>query len=660
MSTASRLRRRQAQQSMHEAASGQGAPGPRPAPAPSAAPGLRRRLRYAFDNSMSRGPSALIWYLGAAVAVVVVLFAAVILIVGVGPTHDPVTAIYNVLLHTIDTGTQANDSGTGYEVLDLVVTVAGIVIFSAFIGVMANSIDDRLQNLRKGRSAVIERDHTLILGWSDAVFAVLSELVVANESRHRPSIVILAEEDKVEMEDAIRARVGDLRNTRVVCRTGDPMSGDLELVSHHTARSVIVLAPGGEHPDAMVIKTILSLTRDGDDPRLSRHIVAEISDPQNLQAARLAGGVHTIVLDKGLTVSRLIVQTSRQSGVAFVYQDLLDFDGDEIYIRDDSRLYGVRFGEALLTYEDCSVIGLRTGDGRTLLNPPMDRPFDPGDQVIAIAEDDSVLDAAQPLRTVVDEDQVHLSPLPAGRAEVTHVYGYNRRTPAVISELDAYAEPGSRVEVVALDPPEESAFLAAVGALENLSVDLRCADTADRTVLDALTHTDVDRVVVMCDERLDRGQAGARVLVTLLHLRDIARLTGGEFTIVSEILDEADRELARVANVDDIILSEQVSSYMLAQISEDRRLAEIFDVLFQADGSEIYMRPVDAYVTLEEPVTFATLVEAARRRGETAFGYRVAAQAADAAAAYGVRVNPAKSQQFAPVAGDRLIVLAED
>ena len=102
----------------------------------------------------------------------------------------------------------------------------------------------------------------------------------------------------------------------------------------------------------------------------------------------------------------------------------------------------------------------------------------------------------------------------------------------------------------------------------------------------------------MCDsEQLSRQHADARVLVTLLHLRDIADRTGADFTIVSEILEEADRELTRVANVDDIILSEQVTSYLLAQISENRDLAEVFDELFQAEGSEIYMRPVEAYVT---------------------------------------------------------------
>jgi hypothetical protein len=49
----------------------------------------------------------------------------------------------------------------------------------------------------------------------------------------------------------------------------------------------------------------------------------------------------------------------------------------------------------------------------------------------------------------------------------------------------------------------------------------------------------------------------------------------------------------------------------------------------------------------------------ARERGETALGYRDAASAEDAAAAYGVHVNPAKSQRFACAPGDKLVVLAE-
>jgi hypothetical protein len=255
-------------------------------------------MRYAFDNSMSRGPNALIWYLGAAVVLVILAFALILLVVGAGPTTNPITAIYNVALHTIDAGTQGNDAGTTNIVLNLFVTFAGIFIFSAFIGVLANSIDSRLEALRKGRSRVLETDHTLILGWAESIFVVIGELSIANESRERARIVVLADRDKVEMEDAIRERVPDLRGTRVVCRTGSPMSiGDLEIVNHREARSVIVLAPEEDDPDPSVIKTILALTRGAGRRELPYHIVAEIQQPRNLEVARLAGGDEAIVLD---------------------------------------------------------------------------------------------------------------------------------------------------------------------------------------------------------------------------------------------------------------------------------------------------------------------------------------------------------------------------
>ena len=57
---------------------------------------------------------------------------------------------------------------------------------------------------------------------------------------------------------------------------------------------------------------------------------------------------------------------------------------------------------------------------------------------------------------------------------------------------------------------------------------------------------------------------------------------------------------------------------------------------------------------------FATVVVAARERGESAIGLRLADAAADPSAGYGVRLNPSKSAPYVPVAGDRVVVLAED
>lgn len=625
-------------------------------------PGVMARVRYAFDNSMSRGPSALIYYLGLLVLASVVLFAVISLLFGVGPTDNPVTATYNALLHVIDTGTIAGDTGNEYIVIQLIVTFLGIFIFSAFIGILATAIDNRLHNLRKGRSLVLEKDHTLILGWSESIFTIISELSIANESEHRPSIVILAHHDKVDMEDAIRERISDLRGTRVVCRTGDPIvPADLEMVNHRTARSVIVLSPEMEDADAMVIKTLLSLTRSANRRPEPYNIVAEIQEASNLDAAHLAGGDETVILDKGLMVSRLIVQTSRQSGAAYVYQELLDFEGDEIYLRADDTLTGKTYKDALFAYEDCTVIGLQLADGDVELNPASETPIAAGDKLIAVAEDDSVLDAALPMSATIDESALVAATTAAAGPESTLVLGFNARVPAVVAELDEFAVTGSSVKVVSASPPSKDQFLASSGELEHVTLEIEAADTTERGVLDRLEVSNYERVIVMCDQTIDEPErADARVLIQLLHLRDIAEKTNTDFTIVSEILMESDRELASVAQVDDIVVSDQVISYLLAQISENRALADVFSELLQSDGAEVYMRPAKDYVKAEASVNFATLIEAARQRGETAFGYRVAGMSGDASENFGVALNLSKSEILEIADDDRLIVLAED
>jgi voltage-gated potassium channel Kch len=616
------------------------------------------RLSYRFDNSMSKGPSALVWYLGAAVAAIVVFFGLLIWVLGVGPSNNPITNVYQSFLHAIDTGTVAGDSGNGNIILQLFVTIAGIFIFSAFIGVIANAIDARLTELRKGRSLVIESGHTLVLGWSESIFTIISELAIANESRSEGAcIVILADEDKATMDDEIRARFDDLQGTRVVCRTGSTTSiPDLELVNHDEARSVVILRPESEDPDMEVIKSLLALTRDEID---GRHIVAEISDAKNLSAARTAGKGQAEVLDRGSIASRLLVQTSRQSGAARIYEDLFDFDGHEIYARHDERLNGMAYGDALLAYEDCTLIGFQQG-GSVTLNPPAASAIPADAEVIAIAEDDSVLEVAGASSAPVDASAIVEAPIRNEPPESTLILGWNEQTPVVLKSLDDFAPVGSSAEIVATNPPDQSWVDARSEQFDQLSLSVRTGDVSDAEVLESLDLDRFDRVIVMCDEEHGRERADGRVLLSLIHLREISERTGAQFSIVSELIDEADRDLAEVARVDDIVISDQIISYLLAQISENRHLATVFDELLKADGSEVYLRPAGDYVKLGSELAFATVIASGRERNETVIGYRKGAWARDAEADFGIHLNPPKSAQLMPVEGDSVIVLSED
>jgi hypothetical protein len=106
-------------------------------------------------------------------------------------------------------------------------------------------------------------------------------------------------------------------------------------------------------------------------------------------------------------------------------------------------------------------------------------------------------------------------------------------------------------------------------------------------------------------------------------------------------------------------VSDRLISLLLTQISENKQLNAVFADLFDADGTEIYLKPAADYVTPGRPVTYATVVEAARRYGQVAIGVRIRAESGDASRSYGVHVNPRKSVPVTLTAEDRVIVLAE-
>jgi hypothetical protein len=184
-------------------------------------------------------------------------------------------------------------------------------------------------------------------------------------------------------------------------------------------------------------------------------------------------------------------------------------------------------------------------------------------------------------------------------------------------------------------------------------------DIRDRELLEKLEVTEYDHVIVLAYSHLEVQEADAITLVTLLHLRDIAEKDETPFSIISEMLDLRNRELAEAAKVDDFIVSEHLISLMLAQLSENSELMGVFTDIFDPEGAEIYLKPIGDYVTTGQPVNFYTVAEAARRRGETAIGYRIMSESHNAEKAYGVITNPNKAVKVTFAPEDKLVVISE-
>src|ERR1051325_7383128 len=559
---------------------------------------LSEKMRYRFENTLSKGTIAIIGWLAVISILIVIVASVVLFFTGIGDNGSFPEAMWNSLMRTMDSGNVAGDAGWKYRAIMLLVTVGGIFIVSTLIGTLTSGMESKMDELRKGRSKVLEENHTLILGWSSKVFSMISELLIANENQKKPRIVIMADKDKVEMEDEIRSKFPNTKNTKIICRTGSPLDlNDLEVVSPHDARSIIILSPEeGENPDTHVIKSILAITNNPNRREEKYHIVAEIRDENNMEAAQLVSNDEAVLVLAGDLIARVTAQTCRQSGLSVVYTELLDFDGAEIYFKNEPSLVGKTYKDALNAFEDSAVMGIFHENGDVSINPAMDKKLVKGDQVIAIAEDDDTIKLSGIKNPDVVAAAISDSARTPGQKERTLILGWNDKGLTIIRELDNYVAEGSEVVVVSeIEDTEEE--LKKLDDLEKQKLTFHNRSTTERATFDAMNVSSFNHIIILCYTHMDMQEADAKTLITLLHLRNISEQSGNRLSIVSEMLDIRNRELAEVTKADDFIVSDKLISLMLSQLSENKHLKKVFDVLFAAEGSEVYLRDASLYVT---------------------------------------------------------------
>ncbi len=626
-------------------------------------PSFRERAQYLFDRSMSAGTVALIGWLAALSLAIIVVASLFIVVVGITPEdgerHGFIETAWESLMRTLDSGTVGGDFGWPYRIVMLTVTIAGIFIFSALIGVLSTGLEAKIAELRKGRSRVLEQGHTIILNWSPSIVDIVNELALANMGGKPSQIVILGTRDKVEMEDEIAAKAPRLKGVNVICRSGDPCDlTDLAIVNPGAAKSIIVLAPEGDDPDAQVIKTILAITNGPGRGALPFQIVAEIREARNIELARTVGGNEVQVVLADDLISRILVQSTRQSGLSGVFADLLSFEGNEIYTETVDGIAGMTFGDALSVFEEGALIGL-AGEAGVQLNPPMDTMIGEGDKAIVVALDRLSIRTRRGARDAIDVSAIcDRQPSEANPKRIL-MLGWNRRGAAIAYELSRYTLSGSALTIVADAPQFEAEVARIEGAFDTLSITHQVKDTTREATLKPLDVTSYDHVIVLAyTDNMPAQSADTRTLVTLLQLRKLSEAAGKRINVVSEMLDARNRALAEVTRADDFVVSNQLVSLMLAQASENKYISAIFADLLDEDGSEVYIRPVTDYVSVDGPVSFYTIIEAARRRGEVAFGHKIAAGEGEDRRMGGVVVNPPRHEVRRYTASDAVVVLA--
>ncbi|MCB1308581.1 MAG: hypothetical protein KDK30_10390 [Leptospiraceae bacterium] len=641
------------------------------------------RFKYRFDNFMSSGPRSifltlLLMFLAAYILTALLRVFVDMWLMGASSPDTFWSDLWLSFLQITDPGAMAEDGENNLyqKAVGMVTVFMGLIFFSAVIAFITTQLENKIEDLKKGRSSVVEKNHVLILGWGEMVVEIIRELIEANASEKDAAVVILSEQSKEDMDDFLSERLPDRKSTRIITRTGHISSLEsLHRVAVTECKSVIILpeaneaAPQSEKitSDAKALKAILAVVASSREDKTKANIIAEIYDYTKREVmVNLAPDNITMVNTRDI-VARIIVQTSRTTGLAVVYSTLIGFDGSEIYFHR-ANWKNRSFGELTFAFEDGVPIGVRKSNGEIVLNPAVDHVLESDDAIIIIAEDDSSIKCQD--RALFQPQPLPLRDMRRTKSKERElIIGWNAKAPIIIREYANYILPGSIIHVILPEGNDTAARSLAELKRANPDINIETIE-ANPLVSDdllAIKPFEYDNVILLNQIEEDTEKLDSTTITILLLLREIlqshATKTGEAVRtqLISEVMNSDNLELIARTGVNDSIISYQMISKIMAQVAENPEILSVYQGLFSEEGSEIYLKPLHLYIEqIPARVTVADLMALAQQRNEVMIGYRYNSKANDVRANFGIEVNMPKGTVIQPHPDDRLIVLAED
>lgn len=324
---------------------------------------LFQRFRYWLDKRMAKGTGSMIRALLFTTIFMVLFLAFLLIIFGESDECSPLHAIWDSFATAINAEIPSSSDGSlFFIIINAIAAIIGLFFTSILIGIITNGIETKLQNLRNGNAEILEKNHTIILGWNDTTFAILVEIMESNLNREMQTVVVLDNAcEKAEMDDQVctfiaekdkeRKRIAKKNHeifipyakyTQILCRCGTTAHySNLENCNIQNCKSIIV----NEDDDEETIKVILACSGIINELRMSGvkgkklpYITAIIRDKENMNTARLAGGKDLEVICYPELMSRIMANSSRAAGLSHVFTTLFNYEGSDIYYVDKNKI----------------------------------------------------------------------------------------------------------------------------------------------------------------------------------------------------------------------------------------------------------------------------------------------------------------------------------
>ena len=684
---------------------------------------LKNKIQGMLEETLSRGTVSIIAWLAVTMILTVVIFSFVLVLMNLRPDNETgslslIEAIWQNFLRVIDPGGLQNDRLWGYRIVSAVITLLGVLIFGALVGVLTTGLDNLFIEIRKGKTEIVKKDFTLILGWNPTIFKIISELVISNANHKNKKIVILSKNDKIKMEDEINLRINQkelLKNfhnslgekshktyqTKIYCRSGSIIdTDDLNIVHPENAESVIILSSEEDKEDINTIKCILALRKK------AKKIITEIKDEHNKELMDFCfqngENKNILYIPSEKWLSRITAQASRQPGFSVIATEILNYDNDEIYFsKAGKELIGKTFKEISLNCTTSIVLGIykKNLDKKSLkgiYQAEIEEGKLPGIQKNIILNpyekfNNNIIDGENIGCVIEEGDELILFQSDDGYPEFffedlkiekfqwknsmedvilpkskTLILGYNKRIYKIINELYEYVSTDSEVHIIAkMDEEVEKQLKENFGSENVTNEDITDYKISEKEYAgEKFNLESYESIIILGYDNLETQEKDAKSMLTMLLIKKLLEKNNKcalkEKSIVIEIYDEKNREIVELTEVSDYIISDTIISSVISQLSEEKRLYYVFDELFSGEGCEIYMFSADNYIeNFNREYTFKELSTIVANEGTILLGYRDMSERVEKKKDYGVHLNINKNNKIKLNKNDKLIVLFE-
>ncbi len=578
--------------------------------------------------------------------------------------------------------------------LSTIITIFGFAIFgSSIIGIISDKLRNMVEDIKQGTKNLVFENHIVILGWNNKIYSSLSELII-NDTNNEIAILSSKEKEEADIlidklvwlelneQNQIKTKKERIRlhEENIVYREGNQLLDvDLLRVNVEDAKCIIILAEEELFEDAQAvdmrtIKTILAVRKMNKNVPL----IVEVLKVRNRLLVELAAGKNVLALASRDIIARILTQTSLQSGLYTIYQELFSFQGEKLCFKDigeNKELFD--FGKTYNTQKmlesflrkvsDEIPIGMEFNN-QIYLNRRNWR-FEKGNRIITITTHKKPFKLhniiASSWENISKEYNLPKAPPISLRLLIL---GSNHKLPIMLEAYSHYIQQykEGKLHITLIAEEVDKKLVRSFDKIPQLKITYKQLDFTISDKLKSVLRKDKFNAIIILTEDAKIGetvqQVDTKVFIGLLILQSMQNQGKlKNVRIIAEILDPQNQELINIDNVDDVVIGNHLISMIIAQVACEAELNNVFYELFDFKGSEIYLRNVEHYFKLDDYYSFYDIMRKMALYSQIAFGVKIISEANNPTQNFGIHLNPLPKEKLWKFnIGDQIIVLAKN